>query len=77
MKRRGRCIVIKQPNDGFRPRRAARANEPRCRECPAWDRSHWCRIGARIADPDAGMCDYGRRKRVAEAVTKSKARRSG
>lgn len=63
MKRRGRSVMIVMPHGGFKPHKVARANEPCCRDCVVWDKSCWCKVSARPAMPNAGMCEYGRRRR--------------
>lgn len=50
-----------------RTTRPKAVNSPRCRDCSCYDAQRvWCPILGSVRLADAGMCDYGRRKRASE-----------
>lgn len=66
-------IKMKIPPGGLRPVRPERENSPRCIACPKYANG-WCHLMARWANPQAGMCEYGRRKLASASVARSRAK---
>lgn len=55
-----------------RTSRPKASNSPRCRECSFYDAKRaWCPILGSVRLGEAGMCDYGKRKRASECVMRT------